>query len=47
MFGSDWPAGARDIGQNIQKFLSLDLSDELKKKILKDNVLSVFELAEH
>ena len=47
MFGSDWPAGARDIGQNIQQFLSLDLSDELKKKILRDNALRVFRLAEH
>lgn len=46
MFGSDWPAGARDIGQNIRQFLSLDLSDEVKKKILRDNALRVFKLAE-
>ena len=46
MFGSDWPAGAGDIGQNIEQFLSLDLSDELKKKILRDNALRIFKLAE-
>jgi predicted TIM-barrel fold metal-dependent hydrolase len=47
MFGSDWPGpGVRDIGDNIQQFLSLDLSDEVKRKILRDNAIRVFGLAE-
>jgi predicted TIM-barrel fold metal-dependent hydrolase len=47
MFGSDWPGpGVRDIGANIQQFLSLDLSDEVKKKILRDNAIHVFGLAQ-
>ncbi len=30
MFGSDWPGpGVKDIGENIQQFLSLDLSNDL------------------
>jgi predicted TIM-barrel fold metal-dependent hydrolase len=47
MFGSDWPGpGVKDIGDNIQQFLSLDLSDEVKQKILRDNAIRVFNLAE-
>lgn len=47
MFGSDWPGpGVKDIGENIQQFLSLDLSDEAKKKILRDNAIRIFNLAE-
>ncbi len=47
MFGSDWPGpGVKDIGDNIQQFLSLDLSDEVKRKILRDNAIRVFNLAE-
>jgi predicted TIM-barrel fold metal-dependent hydrolase len=47
MFGSDWPGpGVKDIGENIQQFLSLDLSDEVKKKILRDNAIRIFNLAE-
>jgi predicted TIM-barrel fold metal-dependent hydrolase len=46
MFGSDWPApGVRDIGENIQQFLALDLSDEVKRKILRENAVKVFNLA--
>jgi predicted TIM-barrel fold metal-dependent hydrolase len=45
MFGSDWPGpGVRDIGDNIQQFLTLDLSDEVKRKILRDNAIHVFGL---
>jgi predicted TIM-barrel fold metal-dependent hydrolase len=45
MFGSDWPApGVRDIGTNIQQFLALDLPDEMKRQILRDNALRVFNL---
>lgn len=47
MFGSDWPGpGVKDIGENIQQFLSLDLSDEAKRKILRDNAIRIFNLAE-
>lgn len=47
MFGSDWPGpGVKDIGCNIQQFLSLDLSDELRRKILRDNAVRIFKLAE-
>jgi predicted TIM-barrel fold metal-dependent hydrolase len=46
MFGSDWPApGVRDIGDNIQQFLALDLSDEIKRKILRENAVKLFNLA--
>lgn len=46
MFGSDWPGpGVRDIGENIRQFLSLGLPDEVKRKILRDNALRVFNLA--
>jgi predicted TIM-barrel fold metal-dependent hydrolase len=45
MFGSDWPGpGVKDIGDNIQQFLSLDLSDEVKRKILRDNATRIFNL---
>jgi len=45
MFGSDWPApGVRDIGDNIQQFLALNLSDEVKRKILRENAVKVFNL---
>lgn len=47
MFGSDWPGpGVKDIGDNIQQFLSLDLTDEVKHKILRGNAIHVFNLAE-
>jgi predicted TIM-barrel fold metal-dependent hydrolase len=45
MFGSDWPGpGVKDIGDNIQQFLSLELSDEVKRKILRENALRIFNL---
>jgi predicted TIM-barrel fold metal-dependent hydrolase len=45
MFGSDWPApGVKDIGENIRHFLTLSLTDEVKRKILRDNALQVFNL---
>jgi predicted TIM-barrel fold metal-dependent hydrolase len=46
MFGSDWPGpGVKDIGDNIQQFLSLELSDEVKRKILRENAIRIFNLA--
>ena len=45
MFGSDWPGpGIRDIGDNIQQFLQLNFSDEIKRKILRENAVRVFGL---
>jgi predicted TIM-barrel fold metal-dependent hydrolase len=45
MFGSDWPGpGIRDIGQNIEQFLALDLPDDTQRKILRDNAVKVFNL---
>lgn len=45
MFGSDWPGpGIRDIGQNIQQFLELELPDTVRRKILRDNAMRVFNL---
>ncbi len=45
MFGSDWPGpGIGDIGDNIQQFLDVDLSSEVKRKILRDNAVRVFDL---
>ena len=45
MFGSDWPGpGVQDIGENIRDFLSLSLPDEVKRKILRDNAVRVFNL---
>jgi predicted TIM-barrel fold metal-dependent hydrolase len=47
MFGSDWPSlGVRNIGENIRQFLSLGLSDEVQRKILRDNAIRVFSLVE-
>ena len=36
--------GIRDIGDNIQQFLQLDFSDEIKRQILRENALRVFSL---
>ena len=45
LFGSDWPGpGIRDIGDNIQQFLALDLTPDVKRKILRENALKVFNL---
>ncbi len=43
LFGSDWPGpGVRDIGANIQSFLELPLSEETRRKILRDTALKLF-----
>ena len=43
MFGSDWPGPlVKDIGANIDKFLLLPLSDDVKRNILRENALKLF-----
>lgn len=43
MFGSDWPGpGVRDVGANIRAFQALPLKEETKKKILRENALTMF-----
>ncbi len=43
LFGSDWPGpGVKDVGANLEKFRALPLSDEVKRKILRDNAVKVF-----
>lgn len=44
MFGSDWPGpGVPDIRSNIDKFLKLDLSEEVKERILWGTAAEVFK----
>jgi predicted TIM-barrel fold metal-dependent hydrolase len=44
IFGSDWPGPMiMDIGQNIEDFYALPLSEETRRKILRDNALKLFE----
>ncbi len=43
LFGSDWPGpGVKDVGANLAKFRQLPLSDEIKRKILRENALRLF-----
>jgi len=43
LFGSDWPGpGPKDMRTNIERFLDLSLSDEAKRKILRENALELF-----
>jgi predicted TIM-barrel fold metal-dependent hydrolase len=43
LFGSDWPGpGVKDIGENLEKFKQLSLSDEIKRKVLRENALRLF-----
>jgi len=45
LYGSDWPApGPTDLNSNIEAILELELSDEAKRKILRDTALEVFNL---
>ncbi len=45
IFGSDWPGPmVLDVGQNIRDFYSLPLSEEIKRKILRDNAQQLFPL---
>ncbi len=46
LFGSDWPGpGVRDIGANLAAFRALPLSEEIKKKILRDNALALLGMS--
>jgi predicted TIM-barrel fold metal-dependent hydrolase len=46
LFGSDWPGpGVKDISDNIQQFLSLNLPVETNKKILRENAVKLFDLS--
>jgi len=37
MFGSDWPGPmARDLDRNVEDFYALPISDEAKRKILRE-----------
>ncbi len=43
MFGSDWPGpGVKDVGANIEKFKALPISEEAKRKILRETALRLF-----
>lgn len=47
MFGSDWPnPGVKNIADNVQQFISLSLLDDVKRKILRDTAVRVFNLSE-
>lgn len=42
MFGSDWPGpGVKDIGANLEKFKALPISEQAKRKILRETALRV------
>lgn len=43
LFGSDWPGpGPKEIRANVESFLALPLSDQAKRKILRENALELF-----
>ena len=43
LWGTDWPLkGVRSMRQNVEDFLSLPLSDSVKRKILFDNAAALF-----
>jgi predicted TIM-barrel fold metal-dependent hydrolase len=43
LWGTDWPSkGAKSMRQNVEDFLSLPLSDSVKRKILFDNAAALF-----
>ncbi len=44
MFGSDWPGpGVKDIGRNIEDFYALPLSEDTKRKILRETAEKLFD----
>jgi predicted TIM-barrel fold metal-dependent hydrolase len=43
LWGTDWPSkGVKSMRQNVEDFLSLPLSDAVKRKILFDNAAALF-----
>ncbi|HEV8609147.1 MAG TPA: amidohydrolase family protein [Thermoanaerobaculia bacterium] len=43
LWGTDWPSrGVRSMRQNVEEFLSLPLSDAVRRKILFDNAAALF-----
>ncbi|MHA1209034.1 MAG: amidohydrolase family protein [Candidatus Freyarchaeota archaeon] len=43
IFGTDWPGpGVKSIHENIQEFLKLPLSEEVKRKVLYENAARLF-----
>ncbi len=43
MFGSDWPGPmVMDLGKNVEDFYALPLSEETKRKILRETALKLF-----
>jgi uncharacterized protein len=47
LWGTDWPdPGVSGMGQNLADFLALDLPEEAKRRILRDNAYRVFSWKE-
>ena len=45
IFGSDWPGpGVQTIHENMQEFLKLPLSEEVKRKVAYENAAKLFEI---
>lgn len=45
LWGTDWPSkGVKSMRQNVEDFLSLPLSDAVRRKILFDNAAALFSL---
>jgi hypothetical protein len=45
LWGTDWPSkGVRSMRGSVEEFLSLPLSDEVKRKVLFDNAAALFPL---
>jgi predicted TIM-barrel fold metal-dependent hydrolase len=45
IFGTDWPGPmVLDVAQNVEDFYALPLSDEIKRKVLRDNAQRLFPL---
>jgi predicted TIM-barrel fold metal-dependent hydrolase len=45
IFGTDWPGPmVLDVAQNVQDFYALPLSEEIKRKVLRDNAQRLFPL---
>jgi predicted TIM-barrel fold metal-dependent hydrolase len=45
LWGTDWPSkGVKSMSQNVEDFLTLPLSDSVKRKILFDNAAALFPL---